>query len=734
MRMGIIPLIFLIIVKAMAPYSLALSIKIKDKHLKEADKLAAMLVDGKYQAYVDALLREFNSLQPDFIRAKALIYNELAEVYARRLLNAEQALKYNLLLKELLENGSFNDVVDGYGNLPMQTTSSQGKAYQVAHPNYIKRYRNPDHAALSETAQERAQFIKILLAEGDLDLFTWDSPKDKSILEEKKRKLEDPFSPIGERAREGVYLAGVYANQGNWDLGLAFASLALSLADGKASFPLLDEMERMRACYVLYLCLKEKGAYKDADKYLRQSIALLNKVRDRYATEKQRVIFFRHLERLIDKRVFFLLEQKKVLPALLALESRKSRVLKEMMDQRRFEVESGFQPELDPIDGKATGLTRGKPLKSNKTIRDKLIPLPESNAMEVLIDRGGAKGSDLGVKPGDIVVSYFLEPDRMTAWVIASDAPIFCVRHKVPEFALDKVQTFWANQMTIPSMTGDPEQELLAYMHELISKPLLDALEKMGIDQLEEKKLVISPFGTLSNLPMHAFYDSNARHYLFQKFARWIYTPSAKIYHDGKSKTVEKPYHALAVGIGLFANLPKLENAPQEAIKIAEMMQPSQKLINEMAVKSEVLKGFNTANIVHLATHAHFFQERPTCSTIYLHKTETHSNMQAFEFLEWDLSKKMFVLSACQTGKQKPASGDDLFGMERYLLAAGAVAIVSSLWSVNDPATRDYMEGFYSWLNQGHEPSEAWKKATEQALDQHKSPFFWAPFKITAFR
>ena len=56
------------------------------------------------------------------------------------------------------------------------------------------------------------------------------------------------------------------------------------------------------------------------------------------------------------------------------------------------------------------------------------------------------------------------------------------------------------------------------------------------------------------------------------------------------------------------------------------------------------------------------------------------------------------VLSACQTGLGDLKHSQGVLGLQRSFHAAGVRTTLTSLWSVNDAATLDLMEEFYSRL------------------------------------
>jgi CHAT domain-containing protein len=102
------------------------------------------------------------------------------------------------------------------------------------------------------------------------------------------------------------------------------------------------------------------------------------------------------------------------------------------------------------------------------------------------------------------------------------------------------------------------------------------------------------------------------------------------------------------------------------------------------------------------------------------------------------LNTALVTLSACETGVGQ-LRGDDLFGLVRGCLHAGAPSLVVSLWHVDDASTTLLMSDFYKRLTSGESIANALREA-QQALRQvervvqgkrirpYEHPYYWAPF------
>ena len=81
------------------------------------------------------------------------------------------------------------------------------------------------------------------------------------------------------------------------------------------------------------------------------------------------------------------------------------------------------------------------------------------------------------------------------------------------------------------------------------------------------------------------------------------------------------------------------------------------------------------------------------------------------DILGLKLGAALVTLSACQSGVSKITAGDELLGLVRAFLAAGAKSLLVSMWWADDQATSELMTLFYSRLKVGMAGPSALREA-----------------------
>jgi len=107
--------------------------------------------------------------------------------------------------------------------------------------------------------------------------------------------------------------------------------------------------------------------------------------------------------------------------------------------------------------------------------------------------------------------------------------------------------------------------------------------------------------------------------------------------------------------------------------------------------------------------------------------------LTAEELCSLDLSQcELAVLSACETNVGIRRAGQGIQSLQSALYAAGARTSITSLWKVDDAATRRLMEVFYTnlWIEKMGKAEALWQ--AKQALrDEGHPPAHWAGWVLT---
>jgi CHAT domain-containing protein/tetratricopeptide (TPR) repeat protein len=164
----------------------------------------------------------------------------------------------------------------------------------------------------------------------------------------------------------------------------------------------------------------------------------------------------------------------------------------------------------------------------------------------------------------------------------------------------------------------------------------------------------------------------------------------------------------------------------------------------------ENLKKLESPKLIHIATHGFFlsdidvneneellnnplFRSGVLLAGAGLERNIAQQNddgvLTAFEAMNLNLDKtELVVLSACETGLGEIRNGEGVYGLQRSFLVAGAQSILMSLWQVDDVATQELMNTFYSFWLDGVERHQAFRVAQLKLKEKYPDPYYWGAF------
>ncbi|MBT9488538.1 MAG: CHAT domain-containing protein [Rubrivivax sp.] len=234
------------------------------------------------------------------------------------------------------------------------------------------------------------------------------------------------------------------------------------------------------------------------------------------------------------------------------------------------------------------------------------------------------------------------------------------------------------------------------------------------------RRIVLVPDGPLHYLPWAALHDG--QHFLQQRH-ELVMAPSLGTWLHLQQQPDPSTHRTLVVG----AADPALVHVSAEVQAVAQTCRvPPVLLQGPQATAAAVLAAARHADVLHLACHGRFRADNPAFSELRL----ADGPLTLMDVRDAQLSTRLVVLSACETGQAQHTAGGELQGLVRAFQLAGAHSVLASLWPVDDAATAGLMQQFHAGLARGLRPAAALRHAQRQAAAGGQHPFYWAAFQL----
>ena len=368
-----------------------------------------------------------------------------------------------------------------------------------------------------------------------------------------------------------------------------------------------------------------------------------------------------------------------------------------------------------------------------------------------------------------VVIEYWLGAQRSYAWAITGDSVVSAVLPasvQIESTARDYLQAVLARRATAPD-----HHELGAVLTRELLTPFREAL-------MTHDRLVAVRYGALEYLPFAALPSPTVWEGPTQSLAATheianlpaaaaldalrVPRPSAPktiaVFADpvfsrddprvtpnyqhanllNRVTTNDKTLRRSAEESGLD-DLRRLRFSRAEAQAIDALVPAAQRLdaLDFAASRAAVLApSISQYRVLHFATHGLMNGVHPELSGLALSAVNERGEpqdalLQVHDILGLPLKANLVVLSACETALGREIRGEGIVGLTRAFMYAGVPRVVSTLWSVDDRATAEFMRQFYiGVLRKGLTPAAALRAAQLwlAANPRWSAPYYWAGF------
>ncbi|HDS29590.1 MAG TPA: CHAT domain-containing protein, partial [Firmicutes bacterium] len=431
------------------------------------------------------------------------------------------------------------------------------------------------------------------------------------------------------------------------------------------------------------------GENENADSAFRETLSDFENLRRTLTTERDRAEFKRNLQNLQGEFISFTLETRGVETAFARLARSKSRALIELM--------------------------------------------PGSEKIDELSDDAlsGSIKSELGKRKKTILLDFFAHENKLKAFACCPEK-ITVHDIKLPLSRIERLIDDLSGEINLFIAS---EQYRDAQWEKEASPP--ESLQKLGdalIDPVMKRisgfeSILFVPHDVLHHVPFHALVV-NDKNYLVE-------TQSISLMPSSDFLLYRKPCSfndsvKIAALIGSTDGIAQTESELESLEKIfgENFIRVDADEILEKKDHDKQERIIESADIVHFIGHAEFDPYDPYSSALIL-PGNRRLNVSDFHRHGINLSDvKLVTLSACETGRGKVLTGDEVIGIARGFMLAGAGCALVSLWKVSDKASAKMMPLFYSALINGKSPSDALSEAIREMLKSRTHPYFFAPFQL----
>lgn len=332
------------------------------------------------------------------------------------------------------------------------------------------------------------------------------------------------------------------------------------------------------------------------------------------------------------------------------------------------------------------------------------------------------------------ILVYAVVEDRLVTWIVQPSG-----------ISVSKSQPLWgkvaAEVQSLPrTMSNSPRAariQLLEGLYRFLVEPVSRELRA-------EDRIIFVPTRSLYSVPFAALRAPGSGRFLVQDREVGV-APSvseflAAVERD-RSLSARPIASALLVGDPshnrqMAPQLPAMPGAEWEIERLSTVYHglDVRTLTQAAATPSRVLGSMGRYDIVHLAVHGQQDREDPARSHLFLAPEGGQSGMlSAKDLVGTRLTRtRLVMLASCETQAGPVSESEGALSLAHAFLAAGAPAVLGSLWPVTDDSTQRLSVRFHQELLRGADALSALRTAQLEELSSHPNgpDWTWASFQV----
>ena len=318
---------------------------------------------------------------------------------------------------------------------------------------------------------------------------------------------------------------------------------------------------------------------------------------------------------------------------------------------------------------------------------------------------------------GTVLIEYFHAGDGFVA-VVLDQQDIHAIPLPGERAAVDaalRLLRFQVGKRAMESTHFRRHAQAFQHAAESHLRLLHSALIAPLLPHLRQRHLVIVPHGVLHALPFSALEGPDGP--LIEQHSVSL-APSAAVFALCAQRAASPFADSLLVAAAPDA-------AADEVAAVGSGSPHAVRLTGAAATVDAVRAHAERSRVLHIAAHGGLRGDNPYFSALEL----ADGRLNVIDLYNLRLQADLVVLSGCGTALGDLSGGDELIGLTRALLYAGARAVVASLWDVDDRTTAEFMQLFHA-NRRSAAPAQALWQAKREFRRRYHHPYFWAPFQL----